>query len=425
MSLVDSFGVQTRGGGRRGGAVFALFRGMIRPSLNLIKRSSWPWMSAFMAAILAISVLSFVVEVRRAQGAVAQYFAIWEEDIAKSLLVKQDSTLLDKILGQLKEVHSSVAQVSVKPRDGMCAFENDIPITLFSLPAGQVQVCYSSADLALKTVSSPIFLIGIFLGLVFVSFGSRRELLNRLQEQKLQSELDRNKEISEISRQVAHDIRGPLMALTTLTQLSHEMSNEKKELLGLAVGRIRGIAEDLLQRGRAMKQEEQSPAQVANTKKVVNGADVIQVADRILKEFKFSYPNIEFTWHQHVKAEKLIVPLDEIKLLRVLGNILNNSVEAAPESEASVSISLLDRDQNWLLQIMDNGSGIPEDILPQLMEEGKSFGKENGNGLGLFDARKALQAVGGDLQLRSRVGVGTQVIMIIPKITAHTTEKIS
>jgi signal transduction histidine kinase len=425
MAPVYTLCAQVRGGDRRVGAVFALFMGMIKPTLNLIKRSSWPWMSAFLAALVAISVLSFVVEVRRAQGAVAQYFAIWEEDIAKSLLVKQDSTLLDKILGQLKEVHSSVAQVSVKPRDGMCAFENDIPITLFSLPAGQVQVCYSSADLALKTVSSPIFLIGIFLGLIFVSFGSRRELLNRLQEQKLQSELDRNKEISEISRQVAHDIRGPLMALTTLTQLSHEMSNEKKELLGLAVGRIRGIAEDLLQRGRDVKDEFNSAPVSKAAQAVKGGVDVIQVADRLLKEYKFSYPHIQFAWHQHVKAEQLIVPLDEMKLMRVLGNILNNSIEAAPESEASINISLLDRDQNWLLQIMDNGSGIPEEVLPHLMEEGKSFGKENGNGLGLFDARKTLQAVGGDLQLRSRVGVGTQVIMVIPKITAHTSEKIS
>lgn len=379
-----------------------------------------------MAALVAISVLSFVVEVHRAQGAVAQYFAIWEEDIAKSLLVKQDSTLLDKILGQLKEVHSSVAQVSVKPGTGYCAFENDIPITLFSLPAGQVQVCYSSTDLAFKTVASPIFLIGIFLGLVFVSFGSRRELLNRLQEQKLHSELERNKEISEISRQVAHDIRGPLMALTTLTTLSHEMSHEKKELLGLAVGRIRGIADDLLQRSKTQKFQDPSIAdEPIKASAKVSGVDIIETANSLLKEFRFSYPNIEFTWHQHVNAQKLILPLDEVKMMRVLGNILNNSVEAAPESEASVSVSLLDRDQNWLLQIMDNGSGIPEDVLPQLMEEGKSFGKENGNGLGLYDARKTLQAVGGDLQLRSRVGVGTQVIMIIPKNYAQTAERIS
>lgn len=396
---------------------------MKKPSLNLIKRN--PWLSVFAVAVVAITVLSFVVEVRRAQGAVAQYFAIWEEDIAKSLLVKQDSTLLDKILGQLKEVNSSVDRVSVKAAEGSCAFENDIPITLFSLPAGQVQVCYSSADLALKTVSSPIFLITVFLGLMFVSFGSRRDLLNRLQEQKLHSELERNKEISEISRQVAHDIRGPLMALTTLAKLSHEMTSEKRELLNLAVDRIRGIADDLLKRGKE-KPVSASAADVSDSKVVAaQGADIIEIADRLLKEYRFSYPNIQFAWHQHVKAEKLHVPLEEMKLLRVLGNILNNSVEASPESEAAINISLLDRDQNWLLQIMDNGSGIPEDVLPQLMEEGKSFGKDNGNGLGLFDARKALQAVGGDLQLRSRVGVGTQVIMVIPKTTTRPIERIS
>ncbi|WP_413582102.1 sensor histidine kinase [Bdellovibrio sp. HCB288] len=380
-------------------------------------------MTAFILVLAAISVLSFVIEVNRAQGSVAQYFSIWEEDIAKSLLVKQDSTLLDKILGQLREVHSSVANVSVKPTEGLCSFQNNIPITLYSLPAGQVQVCYSSTDLALKTVTSPIFLIGVFLGLMFVSFGSRRELLNSMQEQKLQSELERNKEISEISRQVAHDIRGPLMALTTLTQLSHEMSNEKKELLSLAVGRIRGIADDLLLRGKSVREINETA--IKTSKVVGDQTDIIQVADRLLKEYKFSYPQIQFTWHQHVKAEKLQLPLDEMKLLRVLGNILNNSIEAAPESEASVSISLLDRDQNWLLQVMDNGSGIPEEVLPQLMNEGKSFGKENGNGLGLYDARKTLQAVGGDLQIRSRVGVGTQVIMVIPKVTARMSERIS
>ncbi|WP_413584779.1 sensor histidine kinase [Bdellovibrio sp. HCB274] len=416
MAPVYALSAHNHGDYRRGGAVLASSKDMIKPSLNLLKLSSRPWITVFLVVLVAVSILSFVVEVNRAQGAVAQYFSIWEEDIAKSLLVKQDSTLLDKILGQLKEVHSAVANVSVKPTQGLCSFQNNIPITLFSLPAGQVQVCYSTADLALKTLSSPIFLIGIFLGLMFVSFGSRRELVNHMQEQKLQTELEHNKEISEISRQVAHDIRGPLMALTTLTQLSHEMSNEKKELLNLAVGRIRGIADDLLLRGRSNKEASVSAPKM---KMPTDQTDIIQVADRLLKEFKFSYPQIQFSWHQHVNAEKLQLPLDEMKLLRVLGNILNNSVEAAPESEATVSISLLDRDQNWLLQVMDNGSGIPEEILPQLMNEGKSFGKENGNGLGLYDARKTLQAVGGDLQIRSRVGVGTQVIMVIPKVTAQ------
>ncbi|MFM6929079.1 MAG: sensor histidine kinase [Bdellovibrio sp.] len=389
---------------------------MIKSSLKLIKRSSWPWMSVFLTALLAISVLSFSYEVNRAHSAVSQYFAIWEEDVAKSLLVKQDSSLLDKILGQLREVHGSVAQVSVKNViAGACHFESDIPITLFSLPAGQVKVCYSTSDLAVKAVSSPIFMLGLFLGFLFLFFGSRREFINRIKEHQLQSELSRNKEISDISRQVAHDIRGPLMALTTLTRLSHEMSYEKKELLGLAVQRIRGIADDLLIRSNEIKNENVIEAPAKAPVQIPAGVDVIQVVERLLKEYKFSYEKINFEWHKHVAAEALYFPMEEMKLLRVLGNILNNAIEAAPESDATVSISLLEREQNWILQIMDNGCGIPEEVLPELMNEGKSFGKENGNGLGLYDARKTLKAIGGDLQLRSRVGVGTQVILVIPK----------
>ena len=374
----------------------------------------------FLTALLAISVLSFSYEVNRAHSAVSQYFGIWEEDVAKSLLVKQDSTLLDKILGQLREVHSSVSQVSVKNAiAGSCHFESQIPITLFSLPAGQVKVCYSTADLAVKAVSSPIFMLGLFLGVLFLFFGSRREFINRIKEHQLQSELARNKEISEISRQVAHDIRGPLMALTTLTQLSHEMSFEKKELLGLAVQRIRGIADDLLVRSRVVNNEETSRALPAPATEA--GVDIVQVVGRLLKEYRFSYPKISFEWHKHVSADALYLPVEEMKLLRVLGNILNNAIEAAPESEASISLSLLERDQNWILQVMDNGCGIPEEILPDLMREGKSYGKENGNGLGLYDARKTMLAIGGDLQLRSRVGVGTQVILVIPKTSTSKT----
>ncbi|MBO9668416.1 MAG: sensor histidine kinase [Bdellovibrio sp.] len=389
--------------------------------LKLIKRGSWPLLSVFLTAVLAISALSFIFEVRRAQGAVAQYFSIWEEDIAKSLLVKQDSSLLEKILGQLREVHSSVSQVSVKAKPaGLCAFENDIPITLFSLPAGEVRVCYSTTDLALKSLSSPIFMVGLLMGVLFAFYSFRREFMNRLHEQHLQAELARNREISEISRQVAHDIRGPLMALTTLTNLSHEMSHEKKELLGLAVGRIRGIADDLLVRGKTPS-EVTAPVMKSE---MSFGADIVQVAEKILKEYRFSYPGITFTWHQHIKDSSLVLPMEEVKLQRVLSNILNNAVEASPESEASISLSLLERDQNWILQVMDNGCGIPEEVLPELMAEGMSFGKENGNGLGLFDARKALTAIGGDLQLRSRVGVGTQVILVFPK-SPNLTAKIS
>lgn len=365
-------------------------------------------LTVFVLVSLAVAVLSFTFEEQRARSSVEQYVGIWEDDIARAKLFQGDPSLQNKILNQLKEVHTAVVKSEVqKPESLQCLFSTQVPITLNSLPAGNIAVCFGTSELALKAVTSPLFMLGLVLGLMFLGWSYRREFMARLHEQKLEAELALSKEISEISRQVAHDIRGPLMALTTLSQLSHEMSTEKKELFDHAVSRIKGIAEDLLSRSR------KSQSNIVSS--VTAQQDLTTLLEALLKEYRFSNPQVSFTWHKHVHSPMVNVTLDSVKLQRVVSNLLNNSLEALPEQEASINMTLMERQDHWLLQIMDNGCGIPEEVLPQLTQEGVSYGKEKGNGLGLYDAKKALAAVGGDLQIRSRVGVGTQVVLSIPK----------
>ncbi|UXR65496.1 HAMP domain-containing histidine kinase [Bdellovibrio bacteriovorus] len=370
---------------------------------------SGKWLTVFVLVSLAVAVLSFTFEVQRARSSVQQYVGIWEDDIARAKLFQGDPGLQNKILSQLKEVHTAVVKSEVqKPESLQCLFSTQVPITLNSLPAGSIAVCFGTSELAVKAVTSPLFMLGLVLGLVFLGWSYRREFMARLHEQKLESELALSREISEISRQVAHDIRGPLMALTTLSQLSHEMSSEKKELFDHAVSRIKGIAEDLLSRSRKSVSPESAVT-------VAKQQDLTALLESLLKEYRFSNPQVDFTWHKHIHSASVKVLLDSVKLQRVVSNLLNNSLEALPEKEASINMTLMERQDHWLLQIMDNGCGIPEEVLPQLTQEGVSYGKEKGNGLGLYDAKKSLEAVGGDLQIRSRVGVGTQVILSIPK----------
>lgn len=346
-----------------------------------------------------------------AKSAVEKYVGIWEDDIAQAKIFQGDQTLQNKILKQLTEVHAAVGTTEVQNPEGLkCLIATDVPITYNSLPSGSVRVCFQIPELALKAIFSPLFLLGILLGIFFVGVGLRREFINRLTEQKLQSELALNKEIASISRQVAHDIRGPLMALTTLSQLSHEMGTEKKELLDLAVGRIRNIAEDLLNKG----QKTQRSQLVVRDEKF---ADLPMQIQALLKEYRFANPNVDFTWHSHVSTEKITVSIEPIKIQRIVSNLINNAIEALPEMGAMINITLMERQNAWLLQIMDNGCGIPDEVLPRLTQEGVSHGKSHGHGLGLFDARKSLESIGGELQIRSRVGVGTQVVLLFPKVS--------
>lgn len=356
-----------------------------------------------------MAVLSFSYEVHTAKASVERYVGIWEDDIAQAKIFKGDPGLQNKILKQLHEVHPGVRRTEVQnPETVQCLVSTDVPITYNSLPSGVMRVCFSPVELAGRAALSPFFMVGIVLGLIFLGIGWRRELTNKLHEQKLEAELAMSKEIATISRQVAHDIRGPLMALTTLSRLSHEMNSDKKELLDLAVRRIQGVAEDLLNRGH--KRETTSSVTAEN-----KGQDLSLLMESLLKEYRFSHPQVEFNWNSHIHSEEAKVSLDSLKVQRVVSNLINNSIEALPDNEASIQMTLMERQNHWLLQIMDNGCGIPEEILPQLAQEGVSHGKENGHGLGLFDARKTMESIGGELQIRSRVGVGTQVVLLFPK----------
>ncbi|HWU44700.1 MAG TPA: HAMP domain-containing sensor histidine kinase [Bdellovibrio sp.] len=257
-----------------------------------------------------------------------------------------------------------------------------------------------------RAVASSASVLCLIAGLCFLFFHSRREFLNRLKEQQLQAEFVLQKEKAALNRQVAQDIRGPLLALTTLSQLSHEMTEEKKELLNLVVSRIRGISEDLLAKSQGSSPKTEEPKN--------ESTDLLLMSEKILKEYRFSHPHIQFVLNSHVEASKVILEnLSEVHMQRILSNILNNSIAAAPEKEARIDLSILEREDRWLVQIKDNGVGIPEEVLPRLFDENSTDGKANAHSL--FEARKTLRAIGGDLQIRSRLAEGTQVLLILPK----------
>src|SRR3546814_956518 len=58
--------------------------------------------------------------------------------------------------------------------------------------------------------------------------------------------------------------------------------------------------------------------------------------------------------------------------------------------------------------------GIPPDVLEQIFEPFFTTKGESGTGLGLFQVRDFTQEAGGDIRVTSRVGIGTEVEILIP-----------
>ena len=109
---------------------------------------------------------------------------------------------------------------------------------------------------------------------------------------------------------------------------------------------------------------------------------------------------------------------DPDRLSQVIDNLIDNAIRHAPEG-SSIGIHLQNEYGLVSCAISDSGPGIPEQHLPFIFErfyrvESSRDRSSGGSGLGLAIARSLVLAMGGDIQVESKVGVGTTITFRIP-----------
>ncbi|WP_233476110.1 sensor histidine kinase [Paenibacillus sonchi] len=106
--------------------------------------------------------------------------------------------------------------------------------------------------------------------------------------------------------------------------------------------------------------------------------------------------------HTAFSGEPLIVAADRDKLLQALLNVLNN---AARYAGGSIEIQAVRTNGTIILQVTDDGPGIPEELLPSLFHRFVK-GKDGESGLGLAISRAIVERGGGRIQAGNRQSGG-------------------
>jgi len=113
---------------------------------------------------------------------------------------------------------------------------------------------------------------------------------------------------------------------------------------------------------------------------------------------------------------------DRNKITQVLINLLTNARDAMPQGgEITIRTAYDGKTQKYILQISDDGNGIPEAIREKKFDPfytTKAVGK--GTGLGLSIVQSIVQAHGGDVFVESTPGQGTTFTILLPSINAAT-----
>ncbi|MFO7653088.1 MAG: ATP-binding protein [Candidatus Krumholzibacteriia bacterium] len=103
------------------------------------------------------------------------------------------------------------------------------------------------------------------------------------------------------------------------------------------------------------------------------------------------------------------------RLNQVFLNLLHNAREALPAEGGTITVSTRAAAGRVLVEIADNGAGIPRHLLKRVFEPGfTTKGSGVGTGLGLAIARRLVQEQGGRLRLESEPGRGTTAVVSLP-----------
>jgi signal transduction histidine kinase len=124
---------------------------------------------------------------------------------------------------------------------------------------------------------------------------------------------------------------------------------------------------------------------------------------------------IEICFENEVDAT-LEVDADAEQLYRMVLNLIRNAVEAlvARGSAGRIRVKAERQGQRVVIDICDDGSGIPEALKPRLFQPFATAARVGGSGLGLAIARDLAKAHGGDIRLLSTGETGTVFRVEIP-----------
>jgi signal transduction histidine kinase len=242
----------------------------------------------------------------------------------------------------------------------------------------------------------------------------RREMAEAEVRKSLSKEQELNKLKSYFVSMVSHEFRNPLTAILGFAEFmkdfGQQLSEEKKQEY------LRQIEESAL-RMTALLNDVLSVEQAEAGKLEFNPEplDVEEFCCDLVEEIKlgnstqhgiaFSSPN------QSTKA-----CMDKNLLRQILTNLLSNAIKYSPKG-STVKFGLVCQDEKAIFHIKDEGIGIsPEDQqrLFESFQRGSNVGKISGTGLGLTIVKKAVDLHGGQIAVKSEVGVGTTFSVAIP-----------
>jgi PAS domain S-box-containing protein len=215
---------------------------------------------------------------------------------------------------------------------------------------------------------------------------------------------------------LAHELRNPLAPISSAVEVlrrhgsAPELTEKARDVIGRQVQHMIRLVDDLLDvsritRGKIEIQRKRMTLQDA----VHHGIEISRtLIDSCGHELTVSLPE-----------KPLYVYGDSIRLAQVVANLLNNAAKYTPDG-GQILVAVQRRNQDGVIEVRDNGVGIPADLLPRVfdlfVQADRSLDRSRGGlGLGLTLVRQLVELHGGTVQACSAgPGCGSEFVVQLP-----------
>ncbi|RDV16721.1 hypothetical protein DXT99_02755 [Pontibacter diazotrophicus] len=215
---------------------------------------------------------------------------------------------------------------------------------------------------------------------------------------------------------IAHDLRGPLAIVKGIASLlQSEYDEEKNEEINSYTKIILNAYDNCLELIDNLLSDEhlKSPTIYVN----IIRFDVVEKVQKLLNSYRVA-KGVEFNFEVKSDEDKIMVELDEVKLMQIINNLVSNSIKFTKVG-GNISISIKREGRKLVIAHSDNGIGIPENLQADVFNRYNKTARrglqgETSIGVGLSIVRDLVEIQGGSISFESEENEGTTFFLTFP-----------
>lgn len=237
---------------------------------------------------------------------------------------------------------------------------------------------------------------------------SYNKMIYQIEDQKLLlANKEREEAWREMAKQVAHEVKNPLTPMKLLIQNFQRKFDKNDPEIDVKVKNLSVSLVDQIDLVATVASAFSEFAKLPT--KQDEQFDLKTEVENLVRVF-----NEEGNIYFHANKENILINMDRIYLSRIITNMITNAKQAISDKRKSViNVDVEHFNRKVIINIEDNGIGIPKDKLEQIFEPNFTT-KNSGMGLGLTMVRKMIEEYKGEISVKSEEGKGAKFTIILP-----------